>query len=108
MPLSWMAQEMTCMIPESGGHVLWVYRAFGPFWSYINGACAFATSALDNAMYLSLFMEYLSLLLPTTNKFFTVHYQWNFLFKILILLIPTTINIYGIHHVGMLFAYMLQ
>lgn len=40
-PLAFMTAELACMIPESGGHVLWVYRAFGPFWSFVNSCYAF-------------------------------------------------------------------
>jgi amino acid transporter len=93
IPIILMTLEMTCMIPESGGHVLWVYRAFGPFWSYINGAFAFACSVLSNATYPSLFLEYLSLLFfQNSNHLSTFNYAWSVFTKISILIFATIIN----------------
>jgi len=100
-----MTLEMTCMIPETGGHVLWVYRAFGPFWSYINGFFAFACSLLNNAMYPTLFVEYLGLLFPKTHDNLSpLTYAWSAFIKILILIFATIINIFGIDIVGKLFC----
>jgi len=104
MPITLMTLEMTCMIPETGGHVLWVYRAFGPFWSYINGAFAFACSVLSNAIYPSLFLEYLSLLFPKNNNNFSpFSYALSVFIKMLILTFATIMNVIGIDIVGKLF-----
>ncbi|KAG0577326.1 hypothetical protein KC19_5G148200 [Ceratodon purpureus] len=101
IPIILMTIEMTCMIPESGGHVLWVYRAFGPFWSYMNGAFAFACSVLDNAMFPSLFLEYLSILLPrTSNNLPPLNYAWGVFIKMIILMFVTIVNVIGIDIVG--------
>ena len=102
IPIMLMTIEMSCMIPESGGHVLWVYRAFGPFWSYMNGAFAFACSLLDNAMFPSLFLEYLLTILPTSNNSLPLSYAWGVFIKMLILMFATIINIIGIDVVGKL------
>jgi len=108
IPITLMTLEMTCMIPETGGHVLWVYRAFGPFWSYINGAFAFASSVLSNAMYPSLFLEYLSLLFfQNTNNSSPFGYAWSVFIKMLILIFATIINVIGIDIVGKLFYIVL-
>lgn len=105
-PLTLMTTEMTCMIPQSGGHVLWVYQAFGPFWSYVNGCFAFVCSLLDNALYPSLFLEYLSALLSTTsNDSQPWNYAWGVFIKMLILIIVTIINILGINVVGNIFSF---
>lgn len=101
IPIVLMTIEMSCMIPESGGHVLWVYRAFGPFWSFMNGSFAFACSLLDNAMFPSLFLEYLSRFFSeSSNKSSPLNYSWNVFIKMLILMFVTIINIIGINIVG--------
>lgn len=101
IPMAIMTAEMACMIPESGGHVLWVYRAFGPFWSYVNGFFAFACSVLDNALYPSLFVEYLLALMPTTpNGLPPLNYGWSVFIKMLVVMLVTIINILGIDVVG--------
>ncbi|OAE30760.1 hypothetical protein AXG93_4876s1010 [Marchantia polymorpha subsp. ruderalis] len=97
-PLAFMTAELSCMIPESGGHVLWVYRAFGPFWSFVNSCFAFACSILDNAMYPVLFVEYLSALLYEGKDI--ISYGWSVFIKIFLVFIVTVINILGINIVG--------
>ena len=37
IPLALMTAELSSAMPENGGHILWVDRAFGSFWSYLNG-----------------------------------------------------------------------
>ncbi|KAL3676939.1 hypothetical protein R1sor_026887 [Riccia sorocarpa] len=98
-PLALMTAELSCMIPESGGHVLWVYRAFGPFWSFVNSFFAFTCSVLDNALYPVLFVEYLSALLYEGRH--SLPYGWSVFIKIFIIFIVTVINILGISIVGM-------
>ena len=106
IPIILMTTEMTCMIPESGGHVLWIYRAFGPFWSFMNGAFAFACSVLDNAMYPSLFLEYLLILLPkTSDNSSPLSYGWGVFIKMIILSFATILNLIGLDVVGKLFSY---
>ncbi|KAG6550328.1 hypothetical protein Mapa_008291 [Marchantia paleacea] len=104
-PLAFMTAELSCMIPESGGHVLWVYRAFGPFWSFVNSCFAFACSILDNAMYPVLFVEYLSALLYEGKD--NISYGWSVFLKIFIVFIVTVINILGINVVGQCFDYLV-
>ncbi|KAL2608951.1 hypothetical protein R1flu_027524 [Riccia fluitans] len=98
-PLAFMTAELSCMIPESGGHVLWVYRAFGPFWSFVNSCFAFTCSVLDNALYPVLFVEYLSALIYEGKQ--DMPYGWSVFIKIFIIFIVTVINILGISIVGM-------
>ncbi|CAM6129080.1 unnamed protein product [Calypogeia fissa] len=98
-PLAYMTAELSCMIPESGGHVLWVYRAFGPFWSFVNSCFAFACSVLDNAMYPVLFVEYMSELFYEGKN--NISYNWSIILKALIVVFVTIINILGVDIVGL-------
>ena len=47
------------MIPESGGYVVWVNRAFGPFWAHQNAMWNLVSNAFDNALYPVMFVDYL-------------------------------------------------
>lgn len=50
-PIALTTAELACMIPEGGGHVAWIHRAFGPFYSFINCAFTLAYSIFDAALY---------------------------------------------------------
>jgi amino acid transporter len=58
-PLAFLTAELACAMPESGGHIVWVHRAFGPFWGHVNGVLALFTNAFDNALYPVMFCDYL-------------------------------------------------
>jgi len=36
LPIALMTAELSSMIPEAGGYVVWAHRAFGPFWATQN------------------------------------------------------------------------
>ena len=38
LPIALMTAELGAMIPETGGYIVWVHRAFGPFWAHQNAA----------------------------------------------------------------------
>eukprot|EP00899_Mesostigma_viride_P020025 jgi/Mesvir1/28023/Mv04631-RA.2 len=59
LPMSLMTAELSSMMPQAGGHVVWVNRAFGHFWGFQNGAWTLITNMLDSAVYPVLFVEYL-------------------------------------------------
>ena len=59
IPLALLTAELASMIPEAGGHIIWVDRAFGQYVSFQNGIWSFYTSALDNALYPVMFCDYL-------------------------------------------------
>jgi amino acid transporter len=60
MPLALMTAELACMMPENGGHILWVDRAFGRFWSYQNSYWTLASFIFEGALFPVLFMDYFS------------------------------------------------
>eukprot|EP00897_Mesotaenium_endlicherianum_P004014 jgi/Mesen1/3640/ME000020S03174 len=98
LPLALMTAELACMMPESGGHVLWVYRAFGPFWSCVNSVFAFACSVFDNALYPALFIDYLSAALYGARG--TMPFGAQVALKVGLLAAVTLLNIRGVNAVG--------
>ena len=58
LPLALMTAELSCLMPENGGHVVWIDRAFGQMLGSMNACAAFLTNVFDNALYPVLFVEY--------------------------------------------------
>lgn len=69
IPLVWAlpdaltTAELATAIPEEGGYVVWVRRAMGPFWSFLNGWWSWLYTLVDAAGYPVLFTTYLSKLI---------------------------------------------
>ncbi|KAL1528157.1 hypothetical protein AB1Y20_009518 [Prymnesium parvum] len=59
LPIALMTAELSAMIPETGGYVVWVRRAFGPFWAHQNALWNLVANAFDNALYPVMFVDYL-------------------------------------------------
>ena len=59
LPIALMTAELGSMIPEAGGYVVWIHRAFGPFWSHQNAVWNLVANAFDNALYPVMFVDYL-------------------------------------------------
>ena len=59
MPVALAMAEMASALPEEGGYVAWVRRAFGPFWSFQVGWWSWLNSFVDVAVYPALFADYL-------------------------------------------------
>ena len=59
LPIALMTAELSAMIPESGGYVVWVHRAFGPFWAHQNAVWNLVANVFDNALYPVMFVDYL-------------------------------------------------
>jgi amino acid transporter len=70
LPLIWsfptalMIGELASALPEEGGFYVWVRRAMGPFWGYQEAWLSLAASIFDMAIYPTLFVLYLSKLVP--------------------------------------------
>jgi amino acid transporter len=58
-PVTLAMAEMGSALPEEGGYVAWVRRAFGPFWSFQVGWWSWLNSFVDVAVYPALFVDYL-------------------------------------------------
>ena len=59
LPVSLAMAELASALPEEGGYVTWVRRAFGPFWGFQVGWWSWLNSFVDVAVYPALFVEYL-------------------------------------------------
>jgi amino acid transporter len=58
LPVSLAMAELASAMPDEGGYVTWVKRAFGPFWSFQVGWWSWIDSFVDVAVYPALFVEY--------------------------------------------------
>jgi amino acid transporter len=61
-PTALMTAELSTAMPEDGGYVVWVERAFGRFWGFQEGWLSWLCSFADNALYPVMFVDYLAYL----------------------------------------------
>jgi len=61
-PTALMTAELSAAMPEDGGYVVWVERAFGRFWGFQEGWLSWLCSFADNALYPVMFMDYFAYL----------------------------------------------
>ena len=59
VPVSLAMAELASALPEEGGYVVWVRRAFGPFWGFQAGWWSWVNSFVDVAVFPALFADYL-------------------------------------------------
>jgi amino acid transporter len=62
LPTALMTAELSTAMPEEGGYVAWVERAFGRFWGFQEGWLSWLCSFADNALYPVMFVDYLAYL----------------------------------------------
>ena len=70
-PTALMTAELSSAMPEDGGYVIWVERAFGRFWGFQEGWWSWLCSFADNALYPVMFVDYLSYLsgdMPSSER----------------------------------------
>lgn len=94
LPVSLAMAEMASALPDEGGYVAWVRRAFGPFWGFQVGWWSWLNSFVDVAVYPALFADYLRFWwpgLPTLGR-------WMLALGFIWLL--TGLNLAGIRLVG--------
>jgi amino acid transporter len=58
-PTALMTAELSAAMPEDGGYVIWVEKAFGRFWGFQEGWLSWLCSFADNALYPVMFVDYL-------------------------------------------------
>ena len=58
LPVSLAMAELAAAMPDEGGYVAWVRRAFGPFWGFQVGWWSWINSFVDLAIYPALFADY--------------------------------------------------
>jgi amino acid transporter len=67
LPVSLAMAELAAALPEEGGYVVWVQRAFGRFWGFQVGWWSWINSFVDVAVYPALFVDYLAFWRPHTS-----------------------------------------
>jgi len=64
LPVSLAMAELAAAMPEEGGYVVWVHRAFGRFWGFQVGWWSWINSFVDVAVYPALFADYVGFWRP--------------------------------------------
>ena len=94
LPVSLVMCELASAMPNEGGYVTWVRRAFGPFWSFQVGWWSWLDSFVDVAIYPALFVEYLKFWYPAM----TAGERW--LLALAFIVALTVLNVFGVRPVG--------
>lgn len=94
LPVSLAMAELAAAMPDEGGYVTWVRRAFGPFWSFQVGWWSWIDSFVDVAVYPALFVEYLKFWYPAMGAL----ERW--LLAVLFIVILTGLNVVGVRPTG--------
>jgi amino acid transporter len=94
LPVSLAMAELAAAMPDEGGYVTWVRRAFGPFWAFQVGWWSWIDSFVDVAVYPALFVEYLKFWYPDMASL----PRW--LLAVLFIAVLTTLNILGVRPTG--------
>jgi amino acid transporter len=81
-------------MPDEGGYVTWVRRAFGAFWGFQVGWWSWIDSFVDVAVYPALFVEYLRFWYPAMAPL----ERW--LLAVLFIVVLTTLNVVGVRPTG--------
>jgi amino acid transporter len=94
LPVSLVMSELASAIPDEGGYVTWVRRAFGPFWGFQVGWWSWIDSFVDVAIYPALFVEYLRFWYPAMSAW----ERW--LLALAFIAVLTILNVLGVRPVG--------
>lgn len=96
VPTALMIGELATAMPHEGGYYAWVRRAMGNFWGFQEAWLSLAASIFDMAIYPTLFVAYLTRLVP----WFEVGHRGMFV-ALAIVTICALLNIAGIRVVAM-------
>ena len=94
-PTALMTAELSTAMPEDGGYVIWVEKAFGKFWGFQEGWLSWLCSFADNALYPVMFVDYLAYLRGDMSPL----ERW--LIGASVISLMTWLNIRGIRFVGL-------
>lgn len=64
LPTAYMIGELSSAVPAEGGYYAWVRRAMGNFWGFQEAWLSLVASVFDMAIYPTLFVAYLTRLIP--------------------------------------------
>ncbi len=65
LPTAFMIGELASALPAEGGYYAWARRALGNFWGFQEAWLSLASSVFDMAIYPTLFVAYLTRLVPS-------------------------------------------
>lgn len=94
VPMALMTAELSAAMPEDGGYVVWVERAFGRFWGFQEGWWSWLYSFADNALYPVLFADYLKFWFPGMGR------QQFWLVCLTMIVVITWLNVRGAQVIG--------
>jgi amino acid transporter len=94
LPVSLAMAELAAAMPDEGGYVTWVRRAFGPFWGFQVGWWSWIDSFVDVAVYPALFVEYLKFWHPDMARL----ERW--LLAVMFIVALTVLNVLGVRPTG--------
>jgi amino acid transporter len=94
LPVSLAMSELASAMPDEGGYVTWVNRAFGRFWSFQVGWWSWIDSFVDVAVYPALFVEYVKFWYPAL----TARERW--LLAAAFIAVLTVLNLLGVRPAG--------
>jgi amino acid transporter len=94
LPVALVMSELASAIPDEGGYVTWVRRAFGPFWGFQVGWWSWIDSFVDVAIYPALFVEYFRFWYPGMSAW----ERW--LLAMAFIVVLTVLNVVGVRPVG--------
>ena len=64
LPVALMVGELSAALPNEGGYYVWVRRAFGNGWGFMEAWLSLVASIFDMAIYPTLFLLYLGAVWP--------------------------------------------
>ena len=94
LPVALAMSEMASAMPDEGGYVTWVTRAFGRYWGFQVGWWSWINSFVDVAVYPALFVEYARFWRPEMDG--GERWVWAFVF----IAVLTGLNLVGVRPVG--------
>jgi amino acid transporter len=94
LPVSLAMVELATALPEEGGYVVWVQRAFGRFWGFQAGWWSWINSFVDVAVYPALFADYLAFWRPGMSSL----ERWTLALAFIWIL--TAVNLAGVRITG--------
>ena len=94
LPVSLAMAELATALPEEGGYVVWVQRAFGRFWGFQAGWWSWINSFVDVAVYPALFGDYLAFWRPGMSSL------ERFMLVLAFIWLLTAVNLVGVRITG--------
>ncbi len=94
LPVALAMAELASAMPDEGGYVTWVRRAFGPWWSFQVGWWSWIDSFIDVAVYPALAVEYARFWWPD------LPWRGRALLVLVFVLVLTVLNVLGVRPAG--------